>query len=311
MSVNICSCETPAFGNLGRPNCVIEQKTMAFPIVVPRFKADGTRNTIDLSSPTLGDDIKALISASTPADARMYPFPRVEGATWERTDTVYETAPSNRKFKIAGVGGVYSLSFEFWGKDAVYQIMREVQKFGCSELDFYYVDVAGNLWGIKDNANDTLLRGYEMSTETFDSFVQFATDTTVQKGMVSWDIENTEVIENSYAVLVDELGYKASSLLPNQGAMQTLSSISATEIEAKVYTGFGSAGNRDEVEGLLLANFTLYNETSAAPVVASGVVESSAGVYTITIPVQTTADVIRVEVLAAGYDVANATVIAL
>ena len=79
----ICSCDNPAFANLGRPNCVIEMKAVAFPIIVPRFKADGTRNTIDLTSATLGADIKALIQTSTALMERLYPFPRMENITFE------------------------------------------------------------------------------------------------------------------------------------------------------------------------------------------------------------------------------------
>ncbi len=310
MSTSICSCEKPSFGNMGRPNCVIEQKTMAFPILVPRFKPDGTRNTINVASPSLGADIQALISTSTAPELRLYPFPRVEEATWERTPTVYEEAPSNRKFKIDGVGGVYTLSFKVWGKDSAYQVMREALKFGCSELDFYYVDVAGNLWGIKDNVTDTVLRGYEMSTETFDSFVEFATDTTVQKGMFSWDIENTECIENSYCITSDELGYKATDLTPNQSAFQTAVAISATEIEVTVFTGFGSALNRDAVEGLVDPAFVVQNLTqSTTPAVTS--TETTPGVYTLTIAAQTTGDVLEISTTAAGYDVETVEVTAL
>ena len=49
MSSVICSCTASTFGNLARPNCVISQKALAFPVISPRYKADGSRNTIDLS----------------------------------------------------------------------------------------------------------------------------------------------------------------------------------------------------------------------------------------------------------------------
>ena len=53
MSTGICSCGSPSFGNTGRPNCVIEQKVLAFPVIAPRFKKDGSRNTIDLAQDPL------------------------------------------------------------------------------------------------------------------------------------------------------------------------------------------------------------------------------------------------------------------
>ena len=95
MSEIICSCGDPTFGNLGRPNCVVEMKAIAFPIIVPRYKNDGTtRNSIDVTSLTMGADILALLSASIPSTDRIYPFPRCENVNPNnRTETVFETAP--------------------------------------------------------------------------------------------------------------------------------------------------------------------------------------------------------------------------
>ena len=102
MSTGICSCGTPTFGNLARPNCVITQKALAFPIMIPRYKSDGSRNTIDLAADpltylnplgvagdyaTLGAYIKSKIEDSEwDAQERFYPMPRVENATFERTE---------------------------------------------------------------------------------------------------------------------------------------------------------------------------------------------------------------------------------
>ena len=173
MSIS-CDCGNESYPILGRPNCGIEMNAVAFPIFVPRAKSDGTRNTIDLTSATLGADIKALISTSTALLERLYPAPKMENITFDRTETVYETAGSTKKYKIPGVGGVYSFKGELWGKEAIHSILRELEKVGCSEIDVYLTTVDGNLWGIKDNQSDTIMRGYEMSTVTFDAFKSFA-----------------------------------------------------------------------------------------------------------------------------------------
>ena len=183
MAIQSCSCENPAFGDMGRAKCSIEMRVVAFPIFVPRFKEDGTRNTIDLTSATLGADIQGMISASLPARERLYPFTRVEEPTWERTDTVYDTASSTQKYKVYGVGGVYTFMFQTWGKDSSFQQMREALKFGCSDLDMFLATADGNMWGILENLTDTEIRGYELNTETYDSFFSFETSTTVSKGM--------------------------------------------------------------------------------------------------------------------------------
>lgn len=317
MSTGICSCASPTFGNMGRVNCVIEQRTMAFPIIVPRFKADGTRNVIDTSSATLGADIQALLLATLDAESRMYPFPRVENVAWNRTDTVFDTAPSTRKFKVFGVGGVFTISFETWAKDAVFQIMREAKKFGCSEFDMYIATIDGNLWGIKDDVTDTDLRGYEISAETFDSFVAFATDTTVQKGMFSMDLDNAECVENSYAILADEMidtgGVKSTSLSANVSGQQTATAVTNTTCQTIVFTGFGSAGDRDDVTNLVVADFTVENTDTPAGDILTGVAltESPNGTYLLTTTAMTASDNYKITCTRAGYDIADGTFVAV
>lgn len=304
MAIQSCSCENPKYPALGRPNCVIEMRAVAFPIAVPRYKADGTRNTIDLTSPTLGDDIKALIQAGTALDQRLYPFPRMENITWERTDTVFETAPSTRKYKIPGVGGVRTFNGELWSKDAVHQILRELQVVGCSEVDVFFVTVDGNLWGILEDQNSTELRGYEIATETFDAFKDYATDTTVQKIMVSFDFDNAEAEECSYGITTEELGYKATTLRGLIAASQAVTELTNTQIQSVISTGFGSAGDLVKVEGLLQANFTV--EVNGASIAIVGVTEPTPGTYVIEHAGTVPADEVVVKVLATGYDVADA-----
>lgn len=314
MSEVICSCGNPSMPNLGRPDCVIEMKALAFPIIVPRYKADGTtRNTIDLSSPTIGQDIRDLIATSTALLDRIYPFPRCENITFERSDTVYETAPSTRKYKIAGVGGVRTFKFETWGKDAVHQILRELKKIGCSDVDFYLADVGGSFWGIKDNVADTVIRGYEMATETFDAFKEYATDTTTQKIMINWDLNNAECEENSYAITSEELGYSATTLRGNVSGFQTVTPLTNTTLTTVVFNGFGSAYDRDAIVGLLSANFTVENtDVPAGDLVIPPVVENPDGTYTITTSAQTAGENHKVSVInAQGYDVADGTFVAL
>jgi len=309
----ICSCGNPSMPNLGRPDCVIEMKALAFPIIVPRYKSDGsTRNSLDLTSLTLGADIQALIQTSTALLERIYPFPRCENITFERTETVYETAPSTRKYKIAGVGGVRTFKFETWGKDAVHQILRELKKIGCSDVDFYLVDVVGSLWGIKDNELDTVMRGYEMATETYDSFKEYATDTTTQKAMISWDLNNSESEENSYAITSEELGYSATSLRGNVSGMQIVTPLTNTVLTSEVVDGFGSAVVRDHIVGLVQANFTVENTDVPAGDILLNSVENPDGTYTLTTSAQTAGENHKVTVInASGYDVANGTFVAL
>lgn len=316
MASIICSCGNPTMPNLGRPDCVIEMKAIAFPLIVPRFQADGTtRNTIDLTSATLGADIQALVATSTAVLERLYPFPRIENATFERTDTVFETAPSTRKYKIDGVGGVRTFNFELWAKSAVHSIGRELTRIGCTDVDFYLVDVAGSIWGIKDNESDTIMRGYEMATETFDSFKMYATDTTTQKIMISWDMDNAECEFNSYAITSGELGYSATTLRANSPASIALVELDATHVQFTVTENTGDAVNNDPIIGLVIgpAVFTVISDTGVV-VEIPPVVETSDGVYSFEHlnPQITINDLVTGSISGAvGYEIADGTFVAL
>ena len=315
MGQTICSCANPSYPVLGRPDCVLEMRAVAFPIIVPRFKADGvTRNVLDLTSPTLGQDIKDMIATSTALLERIYPFPRCENITFERSETVYETAPSTRKYKIPNVGGVRTIKFETWGKDAVHNILRELKKIGCSDVDFFLADVSGSLWGILDNPLDTVMRGYEMATETFDAFKDYATDTTTQKLMISWDLDNGECEENSYGISSEVLGYSATSLKPLTPAYIKLVELDATHVQFTVIEPDGSfAGS--PVVGLVAggATFEVVSDTGLV-IELPPVIETSEGVYSyehldaeIGLGDTVTGSITD----ATGYDIANGSFVAL
>jgi len=308
-----CSCTDPKFPNLGRPNCVIRRKKVAFPIVVPRYQADGvTRNVIDLTSNTLGADIQALIAASTAVLERLYPFPKVENLTFERTETSYQTSNSGKKYKLDGEGGVRTVAFSLLGDEGTEQHARELQKLGCSQFDVYWVTVDGNLWGVMDDTSVAELRGYAVEAETFDSFLQLAVDGAVNGVMVSFDLEDDDDNVNSYAITSDELGYKATTLRPNISGTCTAVEATTTTITATVNYDFGSAVNSGQsgLLGLVTANFTVTSDTGAVTPIT--VAEVGDGVYTITHDDAdiTTADNVTVAVSATGYDIVDGTFVA-
>jgi hypothetical protein len=289
-------------------------QAVAFPVLVPRFKADGvTRNTIDLSSPTLGADIKALIQTSTALLERIYPFPRAENVTFERSETVYETASSTRKYKIPNVGGVRTIKFETWGKDAIHSILRELKKVGCTDVDFYLADVSGSLWGILDAPTDTIMRGYEMATETFDAFKEYATDTTKQKLMISWDLDNDECEENSYGISSEVLGYSATGLKPLTPAFIKLVELDATHVQFSVIEPDGSFAGSPVVGLVAGATFGVVSDTGIVAEIPP-VVETSEGVYSYAHAdgeITANDNVVGSITSAIGYDIADGSFVAL
>lgn len=348
MSAIECTCDDPSFGHLGRPNCILTQKALAFPMFSPRNRANGTRNYLPASTTAITawltaygisyTNINTVLGLSLANNAavtlkhcvdyrlsplvgaldRLYPSLRVENAQFPRTDTVYESAPSGRKIKVEGVGGVRTWSFELWGKDGCYGVARAFKKFGCSDIDAYYVDVAGNLWGIMDDATGGIVRGYEVDTETFESIVNFATDTTVQKLMVSFDIDNYECEENAWAITAEEYGSKFSAIKPliqGYGTLDEGSSTLATGAPAVIvvslYALFGSAGNKHDIVGLGTSAFSLVDSGGTTDVAAGAwgsVVESPDGTYTLTTAGNLTADTYSLKSVATGYIVPDISV---
>ena len=304
MASSNCTCDDNSLGNLGRPKCVNEMPAIAFPIFWPRFDENGQRNEISVNTLTVGADIKALIEIG--GAFRIYPSPKTENVTAERTETAYETFPSGRKVKIQGVGGIRTFSFELIGKDAVNAILRELERYGCSDLDFGLVDVNGGLWLHKDNPISDSATGFKMDSETFDAFKVYATDTTTGKIMMSFDMDRFEKESEGYVLTADDLGYPATTLSGLISAYSISEAVTTTTAIVSVYDGFGTASDVNEITGLLSANFTAFNVTDNSSLVVTAV-ESGVGIYTLTYTAPTSGDIIRVDVTATGYEVSNST----
>lgn len=311
MSTGICSCASPSFPNGGDPKCLIEMGTIKMMIFVPRYASDGTETFIDTSSTTIGQDIKNKILAYgvLPED-RFYPQPHLENATFDRTDTEYETLPSGAKAKT-GAGGVRTIKYNHWKKQGSNAYLRELKKVGCTALSVYFIDDNG-IWGIKDDIQGNKSRGYYMDVETFDAYRQWAVDNTRQKLDVSFDLNKQECEENSFVITNSELGYKATTLRGNLSGFNTPTNPtpSNTTIEVKLSTGNGTAVSLDPITGLTQTAFVVSDETNGTPITVSGSQESDEGTYLLTVPAMTAGNAIGVEVNAPGYDIPKANTVA-
>lgn len=349
MSVIECECDDIRFGHVGRPDCVITQKALAFPMFSPRNNTNGVRNYLPtnaasilvwLTDYSLGfADINAALGTTLTADNevtithvvdyrksssaavlnRLYPGLRVENATFPRTEDQFETAPSGRKFEIEGVGGIRTWAFELWGKDAAHGVARAFKKFGCNDIDAYHIDVAGNDWGIQDVVGDGKLRGYEVDPNTFTQFMEYATDTTAQKIMISFDLDAFECEENAWAITSGEYGKKFTTIRPliqgissHDAAASTLVAASPIIIQVSLSASFGTAGNKHDITGVLTGGFELLDSSGAVQEAAgawTSVVETPDGYYLLTTASSPTADTYTLVSKATGYVVPSVSVI--
>jgi len=305
-----CSCTTE-YGNTGLPiRTVIEGVTHSF-MLMPTYKEDGvTLNKIDLSSLTLGADIIALTSASTPATERLYPLPKMENVTKEKTETVFETSPSNKKYRIRD--GVRTNRGEFWDDATPFQFLAELQKFGCVDMSYFRIDICGNIIGYKNDADSTDEYPIPLDKSSYDAMMIFATDTTVQKLALEFEMEANFDESKFWIITTTDLGYNATTLRGLLTGNGSISNITATSADLTLVTNYGDAVTLDKVVGLAPTAFALWNDfltpISVAIVSAD---EISDGVYQLVYVAQVASDPMRVEITATGFDFADVTYLAV
>lgn len=276
-----CTCGV-SYGETGLDGCPVIGKTPHNVIIVPRYAEDGTLNKINTNSATLGADIQALCQFTTPAQERLYPLPFGENFVITKSDTVYETGPSGNKYKIKE--GIRTIAFELWDKSASVRMLAELKKFGCSQLAYYIVDIEGKLEGYKNNVSDADFYPYPMETSTYNAILMYATDSAVQKIMLSFD--QTQYFNDGkiYYLTPSDLGYSATELKGLVPINSVVSNITTTGVEVALSKPAYSAifANATPLTGLLLAQFSLYDVTGGAPVAITGVTEGPDGTYTLT-----------------------------
>ena len=298
----ICTCAGTSYGNTGVDGCGTIGKTPYNIIIMPKYSALGVENVIDLVSPTIGADLKTKCLAVTPATSRLFPLPFAENFQITKSETIYETGPSGNKYKIKD--GIRSYAFELVDKNASVRLLENLKKFGCSEMVYFVVDIEGKIEGWKSSGTSTDLHGFPMSTSTWNAILTYATDTTVQKLMVSFDQSQYFNDGSIYYLTPNDLGYSATDLKGLVSATATVGTITTTGAVATIKKGSTDAVSTGvPIVGLLQTNFALYNITTSTAVTITAVNETSAGVYAISYVAIAGANSFRLTATAIGYDI--------
>jgi hypothetical protein len=287
------------FGNTGYyQNCDSNFKVMRGLFVVPTFDGDGVRNKVAAGTEIDDDFISDMINESDPLK-RWYPVMPIEAATAEREDPTVYTNPSGSKEFVKD--GVKNLSFELRRRGAEFK--GQIESCPCSELSFFAIDADGKLRGLITGVNEN------------SDFYPIA----IQPGsFYSKLIDATE--DNPEHLKVDfqyELTVRDSLLRTYPSNLLTADNILATKglydvfglVTVPIVTGFTvdfstiyTDGDNYKPEGLLAADFALYNETDESAVVITSVTEVSPGKYDFVIPAQSVADVLTLTPTKLGFD---------
>jgi hypothetical protein len=289
------------FGNTGYyQNCDSNFKVMRGLIVVPTYDNDGVKNNIP--SGTLLD-AAYLTARLNDADKskRWYPIPQLEAATGERADPTLFTNPSGAIEFVKD--GVKNLTFELRRRGAEFK--GQIEACECNELSFFAIDIDGRIRGLIESVDVEELDFFPIPIQpgSFYSKLVDATEDNPEHLIVNFQIELT-VKDSLLRIYPSNL--TTADLLGARGLFDvysTISDISVTGFTADLRTIYTN-GDKFKPEGLLAADFTLYNETDPGAVVITSATESSPGVYDFVFAAQTVADVLTLTPTKAGFDFA-------
>jgi len=268
-----CNCNA-GLSNTGRPNCVPIQSVTSKLILVPLKANDGTANGIDLSAPVpTWSDLVNEVDASK----RWFPTPGFENVELPKADSQFEEANSGRMVFLRQ--GKRSFSGELWAEDSSPTLLAKLQNNRCVDFGVYIVDVNGNLVGSKVGG---FLYPIPVDNPSFDPRYMFATDSTVSKIMVAFDFDRLFDEGTMYMITPTEAGLNFNDLqgLVDVNFINTVETPN-TDITFDAVFDYGTAYNPLRFIGATIADFQLYNNTTATVEVIGSVVENTDGNYTL------------------------------
>ena len=134
-----CTCNN-TLQNLGSPDCPPVMQIARKFIFVPKYKADGSENRLDLDpSEITKSNLLTLINASNPQD-RYYPTAQVDNTEDTRAEPITQEFNSGKIITVRE-GARTNTSIVPLGST---QELGHYKSFGCSEFGAYVIDAGGN-----------------------------------------------------------------------------------------------------------------------------------------------------------------------
>ncbi len=286
-----CSCGT-GLGNTGLPNCVGELQEVKGLILVETFDSTGARNRVAKTEVIDDAFVDDLINESD-SSKRWFPLTALEEIGGERAEAVYQTSASGTKKFVKK--GVRNFTAQLWSGGT--PLEKSLDSTKCANVSVYQVDATGKLVGI--DLGDGYLYPIRIQKSTFECLRVDAKGQDPLYWTISFDWDSRE-FDTNLAYMVAE-----SDLLSKNGLIEISSEISAIasgSFKATLFNGFGALNNPNVNDGLLIADFALYNTTTSAAVTISTMVENPEGTYQISYASGVTAgNVLRLTPSKDGY----------
>jgi len=287
-----CNCNS-GLSNTGRPNCVPLQSVTSKMVMVPLKANDGTLNYIDLTAPlpTWNDLINEV-----DASKRWFPLPNFENVELPKADSQFEEANSGRMVFLRQ--GKRSFSGELWAEDSTPTLLGKLQNNRCVDFGVYIVDVNGNLVGSKVNGG---LYPIPVDNPSFNPTFVFATDSTTQKIMLTFDFDRLFDESTMYMITPSEAGINFNDLTGLVDVNLTITTSNPTSVSFDATLDYGTALNPILFMGAVSADFACFNVTTGLTVAVTSV-ENFDGNYTLTFAAQTSGDLLTFSVDKDGFD---------
>lgn len=289
-----CNCNA-GLGNTGRPGCVPIQSVTSKLIMVPLTANDGTLNGIDLSAPL--PTWNSLVN-ETDESKRWFPLPAFENVELPKAESQFEEANSGRMAFLRE--GKRSFSGELWGEDSTPTLLGKMKAGRCVNFGVYVVDVTGNLIGSKVGG---YLYPIPVDNQSWNPTFMFATDSTVQKIMLTFDFDRLFDDSTMYMITATEAGLDFNTL---SGLIDVnlvvASQVANTSVTLDATFDYGTALNPILLQGVTgLTDWSIYDVTNQVAFGnPTGVSESPAGTYTL-LKVFVTGDDYTVSVVKDGF----------
>lgn len=294
---DLCSC-TSQYKNSGQPSCVGALIQAARKIIlVPRYANDGTANKITVPATLNQAYFDALIN-NADRSLRWYPLPKFVNVEMAKAESTYETFNDGTKKLIQeGVRTFKGLL------PAIQPQYLSVLKSGnCTDMAAYIVDKSGKLVGYS-NGEENVLYPFPLNANTMNAVYMWATDSTGSN--IDFSFEFDVDMRDEYIAQISGDDLTSVNLLNLEGlynAKKSQTSTGQTSMVFKLYTEYGTVATPQPIEGLVAADFALYNVTNSLAVTVLTVTESPAGTYKLTYATQTLANVIRITPSTTGID---------
>jgi hypothetical protein len=304
-----CKCEL-SLGNLGTTSCNSSKGVVVTLLMQPTFDSTGARNFIDTTAPALLTQAFWDANVNNPdATKRLYPLANllepsnVRGADEYQTfadKSKYKTSEGIREFKafIPEVGSIF---------------LGKLKQAGCTKFQVYLVGADGQIVG--NGAIDGKLYGIKVNQKSFSAIEKDPTPTTIGGIDISFEFSRDEKDEDLRQITAEEL--QNVDVLGFDGLLDvnaTFTAITATSFVMDLAFDYGSVVKKQPMVGVTTPDVTLYNVTDSASITVTSVAPDLLikGRYLVTMPSQTSADVLRATIVRNGFDfssVSNQTII--